>query len=68
MTKPYRITVDQAAIKADEPALHVHHIPSDRRSTVAGPLILHNATLIQAAEALADGARVWIECDGIEDA
>lgn len=66
MTKPYRITVDQAAIKADEPALHVHYLPDDARSTVAGPLILHNATLVQSDEPLQDGARVWIECDGIE--
>ncbi len=61
----YRVTVDQAAIEAGEPAIHVHDVEGGSSFNTAGPIVLEDATFWQSppADAQQDGARVWAECD-----
>lgn len=62
----YRITVDQAAIEADQPALHVHDTDTGVRQNYTGRLLLQGATLTQGPTQQ-DGARVWIDCDSLTE-
>lgn len=62
--KRFRITVNQAAIAANRPAIHVHDLSTDYREDVGEPLRLEGAVIVQG-EALQDGARVWVEADRV---
>lgn len=62
--KRFRVTVNQAAIAANKPAIHVHDVIRDIRTDTPGPVLLPGAVMFQG-EALQDGARVWIEADDV---
>ena len=63
--KRYIITVDQAAIKREDPfPIHVHDTQTDERKNV-GSVGIYGKIFVKRSydSPLRDGARVWIETD-----
>ncbi len=60
----FRVTVDQAAIAAEKPAIHIHDTETGERRNVKAACFPEGAVIVHGLTQQ-DGARVWIDASAV---